>query len=63
MTLRDTDGCGKGYARRPAQIGRAEADLRWALAQGRITRRAFTCRYNKLLREGKITRSGRAVRV
>ena len=59
--LRSTDGCGKGSERRPAQIMPAEEDLRWALAQGRLTRVQFNRAYRKLLRAGMIRRGGRVL--
>lgn len=52
---------GKGSDRRPSQIGGEEEALRYDLARGRITRELFLREYNKLLHEGKIIRSGRAI--
>lgn len=55
-------GCmGKGHQRRPYSTSREERALRNALAYGKITFKTFMKRYNKLLKEGKITRSGRIV--
>jgi hypothetical protein len=56
-----SDGCGKGSDRRPLQTGIEEFNLRTALWEKRITFEQFEKKYNKLLREGKITRSGRVV--
>ncbi|HUW48068.1 MAG TPA: hypothetical protein VMW36_04910 [Patescibacteria group bacterium] len=53
---------GKGSTRRPTQIGKEEELLRWKLAFGKISFAEFEERYNQLLREGKIVRSGRKVK-
>ena len=53
---------GKGDDRRPSQIGREEEELRYALAEGKITRERFLREYDKLLLAGRIIRSGRVVR-
>lgn len=50
---------GKGSKKRPPQISRAEENLRWALAYGKITFQQFEQKYKQLLKEGKIHRSGR----
>jgi len=60
--VQDSNGAGKGDQRRPSQIGREEEDLRWALASGHITFCQFEKRYNQLLKEGKIIRSGRTLK-
>ncbi len=52
---------GKGDARRPSQVGSEEEELRYALAEGKITRERFLREYNRLLHEGKITRGGRVI--
>ncbi len=57
-----TGQAGKGDAQRPSQIGKEEENLRWALAEGRITFKEFEKRYNKLIRDGKIMRSGKPLR-
>ena len=59
--MKDTTGAGKGCERRPAQIMPVEEDLRWALAQGRITRVQFNRAYRKLLRASMIRRGGRVL--
>jgi len=53
---------GKGSARRPSQISREEEELRWKLAEGKITREQFVREYSRLLHEGKIIRGGRVIR-
>lgn len=53
---------GKGDGRRPSQIGSEEEALRYALAEGKITREQFLREYTTLLHEGKVTRSGRVIR-
>jgi len=50
---------GKGSTRRPRLISRAEEDLNWALAYGKITFAEWEKKKKKLLREGKIIRKGR----
>jgi len=52
---------GKGSKRRPSAISREEENLRWLLAEKKITFVEFETRYNRLLREGKITRNGRMI--
>jgi len=52
---------GKGSKRRPCTTGTAENNLRWALAEGRITFNEFEKRYKKLLEANKITRDGRVI--
>ena len=52
----------KGDWRRPCQIGREELAIRNLLAFGKITFTEFEIKYNKLLKEGKIIRSGRPVK-
>lgn len=51
----------KGSSRRPSQTGREEENLRYCLAIGKITFLQFERRYNELLKEGKVTRSGRRI--
>jgi hypothetical protein len=53
---------GKGPDRRPRQTGDEEHRLRLMYADGELTLRQYRIRYNRLLRLGKITRSGRAIR-
>jgi len=48
----------KGDARRPKQISPEEENIRWLLAEGRITFDEFERRFNQLLQHGKIMRSG-----
>lgn len=48
----------KGDNRRPCSIGREEKAIRDALAYGKMTFAEYEIKYNKLLKEGKITRSG-----
>lgn len=52
---------GKGSGRRPSQIGKEEEDLRYALAEGKITSEQFQSEYIKLLHTHRITRNGRVV--
>ena len=52
---------GKGSARRPSSTTREEEQLRWKLAEGRITFDEFERRYKELLRAGKIKRNGRVI--
>jgi hypothetical protein len=52
----------KGDKRRPSSISRAEEELRWKLANGKISFATFEKRYKKMLQEGKITRDGRVVK-
>ncbi len=52
----------KGDWRRPRSIGQEELDLRNLLAYGKITFKEFEIKYNKLLKAGKITRSGQIIR-
>jgi len=47
---------GKGNRRRPLRTGTEENDLRWELAEGKITEAQYNRRYAKLEREGKIKR-------
>lgn len=53
---------GKGSQRRPCSIGKEEKAIRDALAYGKMTFEEFEIKYNKLLKEGKIIRSGRVVK-
>jgi len=53
---------GKGSQRRPCSIGKEEMAIRDALAYGKITFAEFEKKYNKLLKEEKITRNGRVVK-
>jgi len=52
---------GKGDARRPRQISIEEERLRWKYACGGMTFAQFEKRYKQLVKEGKITRSGRKI--
>ncbi len=52
----------KGDWRRPCSIGKEELDLRNLLAYGKITFREFEIKYKRLLKAGKITRSGQIIR-
>lgn len=56
-------GAGKGDTRRPPLIGREEEALRWDLAFGKITCEQYDAEHTRLLRSGKIVRSGRIVEV
>ena len=47
---------GKGSQRRPTAVSPEEEDIRWKLAEGRITFDEFERRYKKLVRDGKIKR-------
>jgi len=49
---------GKGDTRRPLQITQAENDLRWLLAEGKISKSTYNRRWNKLKKAGLIQRSG-----
>lgn len=51
----------KGSGRRLCQTGCDEEELRYRLATGKITFKQFEIRYKKLLREGKVTRSGKRI--
>jgi len=53
---------GKGDKRRPCSIGKEEKVIRDALMWGKITREKFDKEYEKLMDEGKITRSGQVVK-
>ncbi len=46
---------------RPSGMSREEEELRWKLALGYISFDEFERRYKKLLKAGKIKRSGRIV--
>ena len=52
---------GKGSRRRPRSTSVEEEHIRYALAEGRITFAEYERRYNRLLQEGKIVRSGKVV--
>lgn len=52
---------GKGDKPRPYSTSREERALRDALAYDKITFKTFMKRYNKLVKEGKITRDGQIV--
>lgn len=45
--------CGKGDTQRPRQIGRAEYDLRWALAFGKITFKQFEQKMKELKKKAR----------
>ncbi len=47
---------GKGSKRRPLKTLTEENNLRWELAEGKITEAEYNRRYAKLKREGKIKR-------
>ena len=47
---------------KPWAITQEELDLRFDCAEGRITLEEFERRYKKLMKQGKIKRSGRAVK-
>ena len=53
---------GKGDNPRAFSTGKEERNLRNALAYGKITFAEFEMKYNKLLKEGKITRNGRVIK-
>ena len=44
---------GKGDSPRPMQVSRREYDLRWALAEGKITFKEFEKKLNELHRSPK----------
>jgi len=50
---------GKGCKKRPCLISRAEEDLNWALAYGKITFKEWEKKRKKLQQEGKIIRKGK----
>ena len=52
---------GKGDKRRPDQTTPEERDLRRKYATTKMTFDQFEIEYNKLMRQGKIKRSGRVV--
>jgi len=47
---------GKGSKRRPRLISREEEELRWQLAEGKISRVTFNKRILEMIKEGKINR-------
>jgi len=47
---------------KPYSTTQEEQILRWARAKGEITERQFNMRYKKLLKAGKIIRSGKVER-
>ena len=47
---------------KPYSTTQEEQILRWACAKGEITERQFNMRYKKLLKAGKIIRSGKVER-
>lgn len=51
----------KGDNRRPSQIGSEEEALRYALAEGKVTKEQFLREYSDLLNTGKVIRSGRTI--
>ena len=53
---------GKGSHYRPHTTTREEQDLRNRYATTRMTFKEFEAAYRKLMRQGKIKRSGRVVR-
>lgn len=53
---------GKGSKPRPQSVSREELDLRWELAEGKITKFTFNNRYAKLKRDGLIRRSGKIIK-
>ena len=57
-----SNDAGKGDDRRPCQTSREEEELRYSLARGEISRKEYDRKYKELLKEGKITRSGKVIR-
>jgi hypothetical protein len=53
---------GKGDTYRPHTTTREEQDLRRRYATTRMTFKEFEAAYKKLMRQGKIKRSGRVIR-
>ncbi len=49
---------GKGHTRRRCLITKEEENLRWLLAERRITFKHFEIKYKLLKKQGKIKRSG-----
>jgi hypothetical protein len=47
---------------KPWAITREELDLRWEYGEGNITLAEFNRRFKKLIRQGKIIRSGKAIK-
>lgn len=47
---------------KPWSITQAELDLRWDYMYGKITLRTFNRRFNKLKKQGKIIRDGKAIK-
>jgi hypothetical protein len=47
---------------KPWAITREELDLRWEYGEGKITLTEFNRRFKKLIRQGKIIRSGKAIK-
>ncbi len=53
---------GKGSRPRPRSITSEEEDLRWLLAEKRVSFDTYSRRYNELKRLGLIQRSGRVLK-
>lgn len=53
---------GKTDKRRPSRISRAEDDLRWAYAMGRLSLKEFTRKSAKLSQDDLLRRSGRVIK-